>query len=72
MMSETYEPETSSTVTTFVRGTYDPPVCQWCGTGMYHVGVCPRVKAIEYNQYGQVTRVEFHKPGARAEVADDE
>lgn len=31
--------------------------CQWCG--MMHGGMCPSVKAIEYDQYGEVRRVEF-------------
>ena len=34
--------------------------CQWCSG--YHTGVCPRVKSIEYDQFHQIRRVEFHEP----------
>lgn len=33
--------------------------CQWCGTGTLHSGTCPRVKAIEYGDYGSIKRIEF-------------
>ena len=33
--------------------------CQWCGTGTLHPGVCPLVKALNYSEYGNITRVEF-------------
>ena len=47
------------------HGTYtgtldDTRYCEWCGTGVTHSGMCPRVKAIDYNQNGQIMRVEFH------------
>ena len=32
--------------------------CHYCGA--YHVGVCPRIRSIEYDQYGCVKRVEFY------------
>ncbi len=32
--------------------------CHYCGN--YHVGVCPRIKSIEYHQNGTVARVEFY------------
>ena len=45
--------------------TYDTSrSCQWCGTGVYHSGVCPKVKRLEYNQYGQIVVVEFYEHGA--------
>lgn len=34
--------------------------CRWCAG--YHTGACPAVKAIDYDQYNQVRRVEFHAP----------
>lgn len=40
----------------------DPNSCQWCGTGITHTGVCPKVKAITYGQDGRVERVEFFAP----------
>lgn len=33
--------------------------CEWCGHGIIHSGICPRVKAIEYDQHGRIVRVEF-------------
>ena len=33
-------------------------LCRWCG-GL-HVGICPRVKAIECDANGVVRRIEFH------------
>ena len=41
--------------------------CEYCGNGVYHSGVCPRVKVIEYFEWGGVKRVEFHDD--RAELA---
>ncbi len=37
-----------------------PPCCPWCGSVALHAGVCPRVKEIEYDQYGLIKRVVFH------------
>lgn len=31
--------------------------CGWCG--MWHNGICPSVKSIEYNEDGSIRRVEF-------------
>ena len=39
--------------------------CQWCGHGVIHLGRCPDVKSITYDQYGQVSRVEFFDPKGR-------
>ena len=52
--------------------TYDTSQsCQWCGTGVYHSGVCPKVKRLEYDQYGQLIVVEFYEPGAGIGDNDD-
>jgi hypothetical protein len=32
--------------------------CFYCGN--YHVGVCPRIKAMDYDGQGRVARVEFY------------
>ncbi len=37
------------------------PTCPYCNG--IHAGVCPRVKAIEYHENGNVKRVEFLTPG---------
>lgn len=39
--------------------------CGYCGNHIQHIGVCPRVKAIEYHPNGSVKRVEFHDGGVR-------
>ena len=42
-----------------------PGGCPYCSSPsqtVIHGGTCPRVKAIEYDQYGCVKRVEFHPP----------
>jgi hypothetical protein len=39
----------------------DPTRCQWCGG--YHSTLCPRVKAIEYDDGGLIKRVEFWEVG---------
>jgi len=44
----------------YVSSTIAHASCPHCGFG--HTGVCPRVKAIEYNPDGTVRRVEFHQP----------
>ena len=32
-----------------------------CGhCGMFHAGPCPRIKAIEYYENGNVKRIEYH------------
>lgn len=36
-----------------------------CHCGMYHIGMCPRVKSVEYYPDGTIKRVEYHA----AEVA---
>lgn len=33
--------------------------CTWCG--MWHAGVCPLVKVIEYYADGSIKRIEFHE-----------
>ena len=33
-------------------------ICPHCGK--YHIGTCPRIKAIEYHMFGQIKRIEFH------------
>jgi len=38
--------------------------CPWCSSplySVYHVGFCPRVKAIEYYENGTMKRVEFRE-----------
>lgn len=35
----------------------DPAKCQWCGN--FHAAKCPLVKAIEYDDSGNMKRVEF-------------
>jgi len=42
--------------------------CSYCGS--YHVGVCPRIKSIEYYANGTVKRVELHGQPPAA-LADD-
>lgn len=34
--------------------------CRWCGN--HHGKLCPAVKALEYDSYGMITRVEFLTP----------
>lgn len=34
--------------------------CSWCGPGVFHGGMCPRVKAISYHPGGGIAHVEFH------------
>jgi len=36
--------------------TYQCPHC-----GMFHSGVCPKIKSIEYFPNGSVKKVEYHK-----------
>ena len=39
-----------------------PKPCPWCSgpwNQVYHSGVCPRVRAIEYYPNGMIKRVEF-------------
>jgi hypothetical protein len=48
---------------TYVYGGRDdnnaaPSVCPYCG--MYHSGMCPRIKLIEYHPNGQIKRIEFY------------
>lgn len=35
--------------------------CQYCGDHISHYGLCPRISSIEYDQYGQVKRVQFRE-----------
>ena len=47
--------------------------CPWCsglGGQVYHAGVCPRVRAIEYYPDGTVKRVEFWPEGRGSAEAD--
>jgi hypothetical protein len=39
---------------------YQPTLslCPYCG--LYHAGVCLRVKSVEYHENGTIKRVEFH------------
>lgn len=43
--------------------------CNWCSSGatfMWHNGLCPRVKAIEYHRDGwRIKRVEFFDRGGK-------
>jgi len=41
--------------------------CPYCG--IYHVGMCPRIKEIEYHPLGQIKRIVFHPT---LEVADEQ
>ncbi len=37
--------------------------CSWCssyGQSVLHVGVCPKVAAIEYHPSGQIKEIRFH------------
>lgn len=36
--------------------------CEWCGNGVTHIGVCPKVKSITYGQDGRIEKVEFFSP----------
>jgi hypothetical protein len=39
-----------------------PKPCPWCSgpwSKVYHGGVCPRVRAIEYHPSGAIKRIEF-------------
>lgn len=36
------------------------PYCSSDGQQMFHGGVCPRVKSIEYYPWGGIKKVEFH------------
>lgn len=45
----------------FTRGGSALKACQYCGPSISHSGVCPRVKAIEYHENGQLKRVEFRE-----------
>lgn len=45
---------------TTTSGTLSLKTCQHCGG--IHSGQCPRIKAIEYYQNGNVRRVEYHAP----------
>ena len=52
-------------MTTYTTGSHclDRQSCPWCSdehTKVYHVGPCPRVKAIEYYPDGTIKRIEFH------------
>lgn len=41
-----------------------PGACGWCSTdwqAVIHSGPCPKVKAIEYDNYGHIKRVEFRE-----------
>lgn len=33
--------------------------CRYCGESVFHTGICPRIKAIEYHPDGSIKRVEF-------------
>lgn len=33
--------------------------CPYCGPGNIHLGLCPRIVAIEYHPNGQIKRVEL-------------
>ena len=33
--------------------------CEYCGGAIRHVGMCPRIAAIEYHENGSIKRVEF-------------
>ena len=50
---------TITTQTNTGTGTDATRYCEWCPGTLHVSGPCPKVKAIEYNQYGQTTRVEF-------------
>jgi len=39
----------------------DLKMCQHCGL-LPHIGLCPKIKAIEYHQNGTIKRVEYHGP----------
>ena len=55
------------TLTTTTIQTSDATIyCQWCGNGIIHSGKCPNVKSLTYDQYGQVTHVEFFDHRKRA------
>lgn len=46
-----------------------PGACPHCSgpyNAAYHLGACPRMKAIEYHPNGTIRRVEYHR-----EVNDD-
>ncbi len=48
--------------------------CQWCSE-IHPEKMCPRVKAIEFDIRGEVTRVEYFSPaerGLRAEPPESE
>lgn len=34
--------------------------CVYCGEGVRHSGLCPKIKSIEYHTNGTIKRVEFH------------
>lgn len=41
-------------------GTENPAACRWCGH--FHGPRCPWVKAIEFDLWDKITRVEFLTP----------
>jgi hypothetical protein len=43
--------------------------CEHCG--MWHSGVCPRIKAIEYHPNGTVKRVGYHSEAGKAHPAPE-
>ena len=41
--------------------------CEYCGQS--HIGMCQRIKSIEYRKNGKVKRVELHPSGLQAPLA---
>ena len=35
------------------------PYCSAVGMGVFHSGICPKIKAIEYTPWGAIKRIEF-------------
>lgn len=35
------------------------PHCSGVGTLVYHSGVCPKIKSIEYNPDGSIKKIEY-------------
>ena len=31
--------------------------CQWCGN--YHRGICPKIRSMDFDQYGTLQHIEF-------------
>lgn len=42
--------------------------CPYCN--MWHTGTCPRIRLIEYNESGQVVRIEFFPASPALPSAD--